>query len=201
MSRFKVPRIRISIPFLLLICLLYVGDLQNVFVPTMIAVCIHELGHITAIMFCGGTIEEVDIKIFGARIFVPELAVMPYRSEIIIAAAGPAAGLLTAVCSAAAAKFFKIEISDYFIGINIVISAINMIPVYPLDGGRITLSTALLLFSLRCANIIYCIMASVSAASGIALCIALAMHGALNPTIVIFTTYVAVCAVTLRPRI
>ncbi len=201
MSVHRVSKIKISIPFLALTAILYVLDMQNVFLPTFLAVLFHEFGHIAAIKLCGGTIEKIDIKLFGARIYVPELALMPYKSEIIIAAAGPGAGFLTAVSCLAAAKFLKFEIPDYFVGINVVISVINLIPVYPLDGGRIVFGASMMLFSLKSAYIIYYIISLFAAFFVCLLCGIGLSQGVTNPTIFIFALYVLVCAATIRPRL
>ncbi len=201
MIKRSIPKVRISIPFVLISAVLYIGDLKKAFLPTVIAMCLHELGHIIAIKLCGGTIEKIDIKIFGAQIFVPELALMPYKSEIIIAAAGPAAGILTSVCVMSAAYVLNTQVLSYFIGINFVISAVNLIPVYPLDGGRIAFSALRIFLPIRSANITFCLVSVIASQALLALCVVLTVNNALNPTIIIFAAYVAVCAVMFRPRI
>ncbi len=201
MSCRRFPRVRISIPFLLVAAVLYISDLKNAFLPTVIAMCLHELGHIIAIRLCGGTIEKIDIKIFGAQIFVPELALMPYKSEIIIAAAGPAAGFLASACVMSAAYMLNIETLSYFIGINLVISVANLIPVYPLDGGRIALGALRIFLPIRSANISFGAVSVIASLVLCALCIILTINNAINPTIIIFAVYVAVCAVIFLPRI
>lgn len=199
--RNKFPEIKISLPFFALITILYIFDRNAAFLPTFFAVCIHELSHIVAIKLCGGNIKKIDIRAFGIRIDVPELEYISYGREIIIAAAGPVAGIITAVCASAAARAFGIEILGFFSGINLVISAINLIPVYPLDGGRIVLSLALSLFSLRAAYIICYIMTLISVGVLSGLCIMLACFRLLNPSLLVFAVYIAVCGINYRPRL
>ncbi len=191
-------RFSVSIPFCLLIAVLWLLDLGGAFLPTFLAIVIHELGHIAAIKACGGTIERLDIKIFGAKIHVPELSLMSYGKEITIAAAGPAAGLLAAGGAFAAACVLKTNAFDFFIGVNIAITAINLIPVYPLDGGRIVLSGLLSLFSVRAAYAVAYAVSIISVAAMFSLCIALAMKGMLNPTLALFAGYIAICSITRR---
>lgn len=197
----KIPEIKISIPFFLLLAILYIMDRNAAFMPTLIAVCIHEFSHIIAIKLCGGKIERIDIRAFGIRIDVPELQYISYCREIIIAAAGPAAGIITAVCASAAARAFDIEFLKFFSGVNLVISAINLIPVYPLDGGRIVLSLALSFMPLRVAYFVSYAMTLLSIGLLSGLCIALASCNLLNPSLLVFSVYIAVCGINFRPRL
>lgn len=191
-------KIRVSLPFLILVCALFVLDKNGVLFYTLLAAALHEAAHILAIKCCGGTLEKIEIRAFGVRIEVPELALMPYKKEIIIAAAGPLAGLLCAFICIAAARLFNFPPPSYFIGINIVIAAINLIPVYPLDGGRIALSAFLLLFGERAGYTAAHVLAIFAVASMFSLCVICALNNSLNPTLAIFSVYIAVCSVTRR---
>ena len=195
------PKIKISIPFFVLLGILYIMDRNAAFLPTLIAVCIHELSHIIAIKLCGGKIEKIDVRAFGIRIDVPELQYISYCREIIIAAAGPAAGIITAVFASASARAFDIDFLRFFSGVNLVISAINLIPVYPLDGGRIVLSLALSFLSLRAAYFVSYAMTLLSVGILSGLCIALASCKLLNPSLLVFSVYIAVCGINFRPRL
>lgn len=85
---------------------------------------IHEAGHLLAIRFLGADARKIQVGSTGAKIHTAFSE--PWR-EFLCAAAGPAAGLLlltavrwfprTAVC-------------------GLVQSAYNLLPIYPLDGGR-----------------------------------------------------------------
>lgn len=201
MRKPRFPKIKISIPFLCLIAFMYMLDFKSAFIPTFFAVLLHELSHIAAIRLCGGTVDAIDIRAFGIRANVPELRFMSYRKEIIIAAAGPCAGILTAMGATATADIFNINSLDYFIGVNIVITAINLIPVYPLDGGRVVLSLMLMLLPVRCAYVISYILAIISIGALLGLCALLAMRQVLNPSLVIFALYIGVLGARFRPLI
>ena len=201
MRKLNLPKMRISIPFVLLLASLYALDFGKVFTPTFFAVLIHESAHILATRLCGGTVSSIDIRIFGIRAEVPELRLMPYKREIIIAAAGPLAGIVTAGCAAVTANLFAVTGLNYFIGMNLVVSAINLIPVYPLDGGRIVLSTALSLFSLKFAYILCRTFAFLAISGLFLLCAVLGVEGTLNPSLMIFSLYIAVCGIRFRSPI
>jgi Zn-dependent protease len=74
----------------------------------------------------------------------------PKRDMFWVAIAGPAANLLMAIAWAAALKFgtvaggaesdFLYQVSSAGVGVNLVFMALNLLPILPLDGGRIVVS-------------------------------------------------------------
>lgn len=74
----------------------------------------------------------------------------PKRDMLWVALAGPAANLVMAVGWAAALKIgilaglrsndFLVQVSIAGIGVNLVFMALNLLPILPLDGGRIVVS-------------------------------------------------------------
>ena len=195
----KIGKVRISLPFVILMCVMYVFDSENLFFFTLFAVVIHELAHIVAIYACGASVDCIEIRAFGAKVNVPELEFVSYKKEIIIAAAGPLAGVITAALGAVAANVFGGWGINFFIGVNLMVSAINLIPVFPLDGGRMILSALLMFFSVRTAYIISYIIALICISAMFSGCVCLAFYGMLNPSLVIFSFYIAICGIRLPP--
>jgi Zn-dependent protease len=75
----------------------------------------------------------------------------PKRDMLWVAAAGPAANLVMALAWAIVLKLAKIlPVSDYTlpmtlmgdagVGVNLVLMLLNLLPIPPLDGGRIAIS-------------------------------------------------------------
>lgn len=195
MNMKRFAKVRISLPFCILISVMYVLDFGRVFLPTFAAVLIHELAHIVAIKLFGFKITQVNIRAFGISVKVENIEYIPYTKEIIIAAAGPLAGLITAAATFVAAKCFGIYSLSYFVGVNIVITAINLLPVYPLDGGRIVLCTLAKLMTHRVAYTISYILSILSTGTLFGLCAYFASVGKLNPSLVIFSSYIALCSI------
>ena len=91
----------------------------------LLAAMVHELGHLTAMYFTGVPVEGFIIHPFGARI---QAGPMEPGTEILCALAGPMAGALTIF----AWKWFP-EMAVA----GLVQTIFNLIPIYPLDGGRV----------------------------------------------------------------
>lgn len=106
-------------------------------------VLIHEISHSVTANRLGMDIHEITLFIFGG---VAQLTKEPEdaATELKIAIAGPAASLVLAVLFYASAAAVSQEVYPllksvlgYLALINFVLLAFNMIPGFPLDGGRI----------------------------------------------------------------
>lgn len=131
--------IRVSGGFCLLLTLLLFLDEQN-FVPWALAACtLHELGHLATIHLLGGRVVAFRLSVVGAELVPGRARLFSYREELIIAAAGPLVSLVAAFLAACLAKAggdFG-ERAYLFAGLNLVAGLFNLLPLAPLDGGRI----------------------------------------------------------------
>lgn len=89
------------------------------------AACVHEAGHVLAVVLLGGKLQWILIGPFGAKIRAE--GIEGYR-EALCALAGPVGSFL---CLLLIRKFPVFGLCALVQGI------FNLLPVYPLDGGRV----------------------------------------------------------------
>lgn len=108
-----------------------------------VSVVVHELGHAFARRHLGGRNTEIRLHACGGQ--AGGDGFFTRKDSIFIALTGPAFGLGLAGVSALVwfllrdrnVSMFVSALLGYFIWINIFWSLVNLLPVLPLDGGRI----------------------------------------------------------------
>jgi stage IV sporulation protein FB len=101
----------------------------------MLAALVHEAGHLVAIGILSGSWQHIRLSNGGVRISLPEIN---GTKEMICALSGPMAGLFLLVLWE---LFPKMAICGLFQ------SFYNLLPIYPLDGGRALQCLLTILFS------------------------------------------------------
>jgi Zn-dependent protease len=120
----RFPEIRFSLGSMLaMAALVMVLELRWV-VAFLLSGVLHELCHIAVLKLLGCPVEMVSIGICGARIHISDLN---RRQTIAASLAGPVGSLLLTL---AGRWFPRLAVCALFHG------AVNLLPVYPLDGGR-----------------------------------------------------------------
>lgn len=138
-------RIRIDLKIFIFLILFYLTNQIEVYLIIMFFCIIHELGHIIAGFFLGMRTEKLEIMPYGLTI---SLKVKPKDlnlkikkgtllelKKIIVAIAGPFLSLVIAIVFTY--LDIPIIIKQEVVYSNILILLFNLIPIYPLDGGRI----------------------------------------------------------------
>ena len=125
------PRVEVSPGFLLLLGALFWLDEGVGLLPWGLLACaVHELGHVAAAAMLGGRVICLSMTVVGAELDIKYAVPLSYSQDCLVALAGPAANLLagrlalTLHCEAAAA-------------LTLAIGAFNLLPILPLDGGRV----------------------------------------------------------------
>ncbi|MFU1797231.1 M50 family metallopeptidase [Paenibacillus azoreducens] len=111
-------------------------------------VLIHELGHLAAALLCGVRIRSIQLLPFGGVVEMEDHGQLTAWKEIGIAIAGP---LQNVVMIGAALLFRELGWGDgaflaYVIYGNGMIASFNLLPILPLDGGKILQAAASLWF-------------------------------------------------------
>ena len=99
------------------------------------SVLLHELGHAMAAKYFNIDTNDITLYPFGgiARI---ETGLMSSKEELWIALAGPLTNIGLMALSAPL-LYFNVFGSDIFFLLNLIMAVFNMLPAYPMDGGRV----------------------------------------------------------------
>lgn len=125
------PRMSVTPGFLLLLGGLFWLDEGIGLLPWGLLACLmHELGHVAAAAACGGRIDWLSLTAVGAELSFSYHTPLSYGQDCFVALAGPAVNLLAGGgCLILGWHLPAVA--------NLGIGAFNLLPVQPLDGGRV----------------------------------------------------------------
>lgn len=132
----RLNRIWITPGFLLLAAAVYFFDTWILFPSLLLAVAVHEAGHLAALKACGVKIEKMYLQCVGFRADY-DGAKLSYREEVLAAAAGPLASLFLAAVAALLGRLLSSDAAYFVSGVSLILFFYNMLPIRPLDGGRV----------------------------------------------------------------
>lgn len=119
----------------------------------LVAAALHEAAHAAAIYLFGGRILQVRLGFGDAYL---RTSLLPPRAAFWCALTGPAANLLCALTLGRAVPAFA--------AISLLLGVYNLLPVWPLDGGRMVNSLLTALFPDARAERLCCMIGAVACA-------------------------------------
>ena len=132
-----MKRFKISVFFLVFFAaLLALGQIKET-ISLLLALIVHEAGHIAAAKALGCKVEKLAIQPLGGYLYLDQLLEVQPGVESRIALAGPAANLLTAAAVMAIAPYSPQGYVSAFIRASLTLMAFNLLPALPLDGGGV----------------------------------------------------------------
>lgn len=146
-------RYRITPPFLMLTAAFILIDGSWFAVLTVLSALMHELAHIAALKLSGGVPKK--LRAGGAGLALNTDGCLSYRTDALVAAAGPCMSALICAVFFVISRFYVFNsITVYLTFANFALFALNALPIYPLDGGRVLYSLLCLKLTPRRAGII-----------------------------------------------
>lgn len=150
-------RFRIDLKIFIFLILFYFTKQIQIYAMIMIFAIIHELGHLLAGLLMGMKPEKIEIMPFGVSISFT-INAKEYNKKIkkgnileikkiIVALAGPITNFIIILI----ASNLKLDLikSMLIIYANFLIMIFNLLPIYPLDGGRILKGILHIIFGKR----------------------------------------------------
>lgn len=120
--------------FVLLCALLLCCESISLLAALLLAVAIHEGGHIGAIWLCGGQVKRLVLGLGGMDIRY-RCSRDTYGKDAFIALMGPGMNLLSCGVGAFLANRLPWEGIYLFCGCSVILGFFNLLPALPLDGG------------------------------------------------------------------
>ena len=103
----------------------------------LLAIFLHEIAHLLVAERKGYSLKQIKLDAFGLAVDLNEK--IDNEDQFVINIAGPICNLL--LCILCLATYWLFPISFCFLNTfcfcNLVLAIFNLIPVYPLDGGKI----------------------------------------------------------------
>ena len=130
-------QIKINLQIFLFIIIFVLTHQIEIYAWIMLFAFVHELGHMITGMLLKLKPKSLSFMPFGISITFEtyEYKKLIEIKKIIIAIAGPLLNLV--ICIMASLLHMNTETKQLIIYSNILIAIFNLIPLYPLDGGRI----------------------------------------------------------------
>ncbi len=166
-----MKRIKIGAGALLMLGSMMISDRAEILILYFLSAFLHECGHLFAAVLLGVGVREIRFEFSGIRICTDE-KLMSYKSEILLAAAGPLAnficvgacvasfllcgipyGEVTALTDAfiSGREYSRVGAVGFFAISALLQGGLNLLPVRSFDGGRILYCTVTLLLGQRAA--------------------------------------------------
>lgn len=140
-------RIQVNLKIFLFLVLFYFTNQIKLYGILMLFALIHEIGHVLAGILLGMKVKKIEIMPLGVRVSF-KAKIEDYNKKIAcsnkvtikklaIAIAGPITNLIFAIVFICIPINIENVQASMLVYTNILIAIFNLLPIYPLDGGRI----------------------------------------------------------------
>lgn len=139
--KIKGASLKISYFFLIFIVISLFSPYAKEFYALILALTVHELSHIIAVNTLMLRVNEIIFLPIGGKIKLEKIKNISYQEEVILSIAGPFGNFICFLFFFALKEKLLLwgEFFNLFASKQISIALFNLLPAYPLDGGRIFL--------------------------------------------------------------
>lgn len=126
------------------------------FIALTIAVVLHELAHALVAKHLGAVIARVALTPFGGALNL-KTKILSVRQKCLIYLTGPVASLLLSMFFGVVVWLFPTIFSylEYLVASNFLVGVINLLPIYPLDGGKVLAQLVSVKYILVGSNLVF----------------------------------------------
>ena len=110
----------------------------------LLPIAAHECGHLLTMRLLGLRVTAIRAELKG--FCIEYLGEADGAASCFTAAAGPMAGLLYGLAASRLGCFLESETLCFSAGVSLILTLFNLLPILPLDGGRILLQLATAIF-------------------------------------------------------
>ena len=132
-----MKKIKIGTSFFLLILFCFLTNKFILMFNYILALVLHELAHLFVASNCGYSLKLIKLDIFGLSVELNET--IDDKDGFKVNVAGPVFNLL--LCLICVSSYWLFPTSfiylNQFCFCNLILAVFNLLPIYPLDGGKI----------------------------------------------------------------
>lgn len=180
---------------------IYFALIGKVFSFLTVTLCalLHEFGHYCKAQKLGYMLVKIQLMPYGA-VISGDISGIKFKDEILVAIAGPLINLCLGILCVALWWLFPdtYAFTEEIATANFSLFFVNLIPAYPLDGGRILLNGLSFLIKRKKAVIICKTLSVVISIGFIVLYIISAMRGESNLSILFFAFFIIAGAFSFK---
>lgn len=152
-------KIEINLKIVFAIILFFIFNNLNIYLMFLFFVLIHEMSHLIVGLIIGGKPEKIYITPFGVSLEIYSYGKKSHLNKILFYLSGPLINLILGYTFIYLKKYIKIE--DEIIYTNFAICFFNLLPILPLDGGKILKEIFSIIFNSKISNDIIIIFSKI----------------------------------------
>ncbi len=124
--------------FILTVIVAIVFTATDFLLALISAVILHELGHAMMAKHYGAVVSRITLTPFGGALKI-QTRILTSQQKCVIYLTGPVVSLLFSLLFGVMVWLFPVIFGylEYLVAANFLVGVINLLPIYPLDGGKI----------------------------------------------------------------